>query len=128
MIGSFQRRWHFCFLAGAALVTLAALGLSCGEANSDQSRGKGKSGRFLYVAAPGIRNYLEFGGAGILVFDMDHGHQFVKRIQTPASQAAKPENIKGICANATTQKLYFTTLTKLYCLDLHKERTLWEKT
>src|SRR6516165_7009627 len=67
----------------------------------------------LYVAAPGIRNYLQYGGAGILVFDMDQGHRFVKRIETPASQAAKPENIKGICANATTQRLYFTTLTKL---------------
>jgi hypothetical protein len=59
----------------------------------------------LYVAVPGIRNYLQFGGAGILVFDMDHGHRFIKRIETPASQLAKPENIKGVCANATTQKL-----------------------
>jgi DNA-binding beta-propeller fold protein YncE len=81
----------------------------------------------LYVAVPGIRNYLQFGGAGILVFDMDHGHRFIKRIETPASQLAKPENIKGVCANATTQKLYFTTLTKLYCLDLRTEKTLWAK-
>jgi hypothetical protein len=81
----------------------------------------------LYVAAPGIRNYLEYGGAGILVFDMGQGHRFVKRIQTPASQAAKPENIKGVCANAMIQRLYFTTLTKLYCLDLRTEKTLWEK-
>ena len=26
-------------------------------------------GRFLYVAVPGIRNYLEFGGHGVLVFE-----------------------------------------------------------
>lgn len=83
--------------------------------------------RFLYVAAPGIRNYLEFGGAGILVFDADHGHKFVKRIATPASQKEKPENIKGICASAPTRRLYFTTLTRLYCLDLLSERTLWDK-
>jgi len=84
---------------------------------------------FLYVAVPGIRNYLEFGGAGILVFDMDRAHKFVKRIATPASREPKPENIKGICANANTntQRLYFTTLTKLYCLDLKTENTLWEK-
>jgi DNA-binding beta-propeller fold protein YncE len=81
----------------------------------------------LYVAAPGIRNYLQFGGAGILVFDIDNGHRFVKRIDTPASRIEKPENIKGICANAVTQKLYFTTLTKLYCVDLKTEKTLWEK-
>jgi DNA-binding beta-propeller fold protein YncE len=82
---------------------------------------------FLYVAAPGIRNYLDFGGAGILVFDMDKGHAFVKRIATPASQEDKPENTKGICACAATRKLYFTTLSKLYCVDLVTEKTLWEK-
>ncbi len=81
----------------------------------------------LYVVAPGIRNYLEFGGAGILVFDMDRNHTLVKRIATPASQLSKPENIKGVCASAATRKLYFTTPTKLYCVDLLTEKTLWEK-
>jgi DNA-binding beta-propeller fold protein YncE len=86
-----------------------------------------KQKRYLYVASPGIRNYLEFGGAGILVFDIDNEHKFVKRIKTPASEAKKIENIKGVCANATTKRLYFTTLTKLYCMDLLTEKTLWEK-
>ena len=86
-----------------------------------------KERHLLYVAVPGIRNYLQYGGAGILVFDMDEGHRYVKRIETPASRIAKPENIKGICASAKTQRLYFTTLTKLYCLDLGTEKTLWEK-
>jgi len=86
-----------------------------------------KERHFLYVVAPGIRNYLEFGGAGILVFDMDAGHKFVKRIATPASKEESPENIKGVCASAVTKKLYFTTLKKLYCLDLLTEKTLWEK-
>ena len=39
-------------------------------------------GRYLYVAVPGIRNYLEWGGAGILVYDVDAGHRWVKRIPT----------------------------------------------
>src|SRR5436190_17619443 len=86
-----------------------------------------KERHLLYVVAPGIRNYLEFGGAGILVFDMDKDHAFVKRIQTPASQVQTPENIKGVCACAATRMLYFTTLTKLYCVDLVTEKTLWEK-
>src|SRR5262245_32618656 len=81
----------------------------------------------LYVATPGIRNYLEFGGAGILVFDMGRDHAFVRRIETPASQLSQPENIKGICASAATGKLYFTTLTKLYCVDLLTDKTLWFK-
>lgn len=83
--------------------------------------------RFLYVAAPGIRNYLEFGGAGILVFDIDKEHAFVKRIETPESKLDKPDNVKGICACAATKRLYFTTTKKLFCLDLVSEKTLWEK-
>ncbi len=91
-----------------------------------QENTKGKK-RYLYVVAPGIRNYLEFGGAGILVFDIDREHRFVKRIRTPASEAKTIENIKGVCACAKTHRLYFSTLTKLYCVDLHSEKTLWEK-
>jgi DNA-binding beta-propeller fold protein YncE len=88
---------------------------------------RAKERHFLYVAAPGIRNYGEYGGAGILVFDIDRGHTFVKRITTPASKQKLPENIKGICGCAATRKLYFTTLSKLYCVDLMSEKTLWEK-
>jgi DNA-binding beta-propeller fold protein YncE len=83
--------------------------------------------RYLYVASPGIRNLLEFGGAGILVFDIDKDHAFVKRIHTPESMAKSPDNMKGICACAATKRLYFTTTKKLYCLDLVTEKTLWEK-
>lgn len=83
--------------------------------------------RRLYVVTPGIRNYLEYGGAGILVFDMDQRHTFVKRIATPASAAASPDNIKGVCAHAESGRLFFTTRSKLYAVDLGTEKTLWEK-
>ena len=83
--------------------------------------------RLLYVAAPGIVNDLQYGGAGLLVFDIDDGHKFLRRIETPASREAAPDNIKGVCANAGTKKLYFTTTKKLYCVDLQTEQTLWEK-
>ena len=84
-------------------------------------------GRYLYVAAPGIRNYLEFGGAGVLVFDVDRGYKFVKRIETPHSRDKAPANVKGVCASAATGRLYFTTPARLYCLDLTTEKTLWAK-
>jgi enamine deaminase RidA (YjgF/YER057c/UK114 family)/DNA-binding beta-propeller fold protein YncE len=83
--------------------------------------------RHLYVVCPGIRNYPEFGGAGILVFDIDAGHKFVRRIATPASEAPKPDNVKGVCACAATGRLYFTTRSKLYCVDLATGKTLWGK-
>lgn len=83
--------------------------------------------RFLYVVTPGIRNYLEYGGAGILVFDIDNGHRFVRRIPTPASAMAEPDNIKGVCADAGSGRLYFTTRSHLYALDLRTDQPLWEK-
>src|SRR5271168_3068891 len=94
------------------LAVLFALPLLAPGAYAQEKKVK----RYLYVVAPGIRNYLEFGGAGILVFDIDNGHKFVKRIKTPASDEKNPLNIKGVCASAVTKRLYFTTLTKLYCV------------
>jgi DNA-binding beta-propeller fold protein YncE len=111
--------------AGPILGTIVLLGAPASRVCAAEPTQKER--HLLYVATPGIRNYLQFGGAGILVFDMDQGHRFVRRIATPASQAAKPENVKGICANAATQRLYFTTLTRLYCLDLRTDKTLWDK-
>jgi hypothetical protein len=83
--------------------------------------------RFLYVVCPGIRDYLEFGGAGILVFDIEAGHKFVKRIVTDASKLDKPRNIKGVVANARTRKLHFTTPEALFCVDLVTGKTAWTK-
>lgn len=82
--------------------------------------------RLLYVVCPGIRDYLEFGGAGIVVFDMDQNYAFVRRIETPASVKEKPLNVKGVCACAATGRLYFTTLTTVYCLDLLTDKVIWE--
>lgn len=108
-----------------ATVVLTGLVVTCIDA--DAGAQKGGKRHLLYVVSPGIRNYLEFGGAGILVFDMDNNYKFVKRIKTPASEAEKPDNIKGVVANAKTKKLYFTTTKKVYCFDLITEKTLWEK-
>lgn len=84
--------------------------------------------RYLYVAAPGVRNYLEYGGHGVLVFDIDAGHKFVRRIPTAGvDEAGKPINVKGVCANASTKRLYISTIKTLQSLDLVTEKLLWEK-
>jgi acyl-CoA thioesterase-1 len=113
-------------LATAARFLLLLLALCAGPL-SDAHAEETQVQRYLYVVAPGIRNYLEFGGAGILVFDIDAGHRFVKRIATPASQVAMPANIKGVCAHAATGRLFFTTTAELFCVDLVSEQTLWHK-
>ena len=83
--------------------------------------------RLLYVVCPGIRDYLEFGGAGVLVFDIDNGHKFVKRIATTASAIPKPRNVKGVVASPHTRKLHFTTPESLFCLDLITGKSEWKK-
>jgi hypothetical protein len=84
---------------------------------------------FLYAAVPGIRNYVEYGGIGILVYDMDQGHRFVRRIPTfdvPAGE--QPENIKGIAASARTGRLYIATPKRVAAFDLATDRLVWNRT
>lgn len=103
------------------LVTLLAVRTSRGE-DPPEAR------RLLYVAVPGIRNYLEYGGHGLLVFDIDHGHRFVKRIATGGlDRDGKPINVKGICASAATGRIHISTINTLQCLDLVSEKLLWER-
>ena len=45
------------------------------------ARARGRR-RLLYVAEPGIRNYVDYGGVGVLVFDVDANYRFVRRIPT----------------------------------------------
>ncbi len=87
-----------------------------------------QEGRFLYVAVPGVRDYLEYGGHGVLVFDIDHGHRFVRRIKSSGfDEKGNPLNVKGICASAVTQRLYVSNTKTLICFDLTTDKILWEK-
>lgn len=107
--------------AGAIFGTAALRGMAAPARPAVQRR--------LYVAVPGIRDYLEYGGHGLLVFDIDDGHRFVKRIATKGTDAnGKPINVKGICANGQTGRVYISTIKHLMCLDLALESLLWERT
>ena len=83
--------------------------------------------RYLYVAQPGIRNYVQYGGHGVIVFDIENDYKFVKRIPTGSlKDDGTPWNVKGICGNAKTGRLYLSTIKHLICLDLHTDKVLWE--
>ena len=94
-----------------------------------------KERHLLYVAVPGVQNHypdnnynLRYGGIGILVFDMDNGFRFVKRIPTwmpPAGQQV--EIVKGIAADAKSGRLYLTTPNSLAAFDLVTEKIVWRK-
>jgi DNA-binding beta-propeller fold protein YncE len=83
----------------------------------------------LYVASPGIRNYVEYGGVGILVFDIDKGYKFVRRIPTwDVPEGKKPENVKGIAASARTGRIYVTSLSRMIAIDAVNGERIWDKT
>ncbi len=82
----------------------------------------------LYVAEPGIRNYVEYGGVGVLVFDMDQGYKFVRRIPSfEAAPGTEPDNVKGIAAHADTGRLYVSTIKRLAAFDLATDKVIWNR-
>src|SRR5438477_12561382 len=84
---------------------------------------------FLYVANPGTRNYVEYGGVGILVFDVANGYKFVRRIPTwDVPQGKAPENVKGIAASSKTGRVYVTSLNRMIAIDIVSGKKIWDKT
>jgi hypothetical protein len=111
----------------AALVAIALVALLAAPRLFGVAAGGER--HLLYVAVPGIRNYVEYGGIGLLVYDMDAGHRFVKRIPTfDVVDGQAPENIKGIAASAKTGRLYLTTPKRVAAFDLKTERLVWNRT
>src|SRR5258706_8369505 len=83
---------------------------------------------YLYVANPGTRNYVEYGGVGILVFDIENGYKFVRRIPTwSVPDGQKPENVKGIAASAKTGRVYVTSLNRMIAVDAISGKKIWDK-
>ena len=86
------------------------------------------SKRYLYVATPGIRDYLGFGGHGILVFDINNNHKFVKRIKTNGLHAdGTPSNVKGVAVSVPLNSIFVSTWEGLQRIDLATEKIVWEK-
>ena len=95
--------------------------------------------RFLYAALPGVGggNNVSYGGAGILVFDIDHGHKFVKRVPMPTALPLPPstngrpvppqEAIKGIAAHGPTARVYVSTNRRVAAFDLATDTLVWER-
>ena len=119
---------RFCRIPPLLLTSLLMIVIAAGDPSVAAEKTGASERKLLYVAAPGIRDYLEYGGHGILVFDINDGHKFVKRIPSAGvDEKGHAMNVKGICANAKTQRLYVSTIRTLMCFDLASEKLLWEK-
>jgi DNA-binding beta-propeller fold protein YncE len=91
-------------------------------------KAQNKVKKYLYVAEPGIRNYLEYGGHGILVYDIEDNYKLIKRIPTGSlDDKGHPSNVKGICVSLATQCVYVSTVKSLMCINLQTEKLVWEK-
>ncbi|MEY2409849.1 MAG: hypothetical protein QOF48_2519 [Verrucomicrobiota bacterium] len=87
------------------------------------------------AAEPGLKRYLYLStpdaaqkggsGSGILIFDIDDGHRFVRRIDIPKFQ----EGLRGFCPSLAGHAAYYsTTSRRLGRFDLETEKIVWEKT
>src|SRR3989442_10248519 len=88
----------------------------------------GQSGtkRYLYLSMPdGGQKEGRSDPPGILIFDIDNGHKFVRRIEVPIFS----EGLRGFAGNLKTHRVYFsTTNRRLGAFDLETEKVVWEKT
>lgn len=80
--------------------------------------------RYLYITSPDGAQSDGRSGTGILVFDIDNGHKFVRRIELPIFQ----EGLRGFTGCLKTHCVYYSTSNRrLGCLDVLTDKVLWEK-
>jgi hypothetical protein len=84
--------------------------------------------RYLYVATPGIRDYLGYGGHGLLVFDINNNHRLVRRIPLGGYHPnGKASNVKGVAVSLPLNSIYVSTLESLQRIDLSTDSLVWER-
>src|SRR6202171_1576314 len=87
--------------------------------------GQSQTKRYLYMSTPDAAQKDYRSGQGILVFDIDQGHKFVRRIYIPAFQ----EGLRGFTGNLKTHRAYFSTSNRrVGSFDLETEKIVWDKT
>ena len=119
---------HLRKLAGYVMalgVTVGTLGVL---AQAPRPETPSRERDLLYAAVPGGPGGYDIG-VGVLVFDVNDGFSFVKRIPTwdyPASQV--PELVKGIEASVPHHLMYIATAKRLLALDLTTDKLAWHET
>ncbi len=103
------------------LISFFAISLSI----TNLALGESQTKRYLYMSTPDGAQEPGRSGTGILIFDIDNGHKFVRRIDIPIFK----EGLRGFTGNAQTHRVYYsTTNRRLGAFDLETEKIVWEKT
>jgi DNA-binding beta-propeller fold protein YncE len=79
--------------------------------------------RYLYLSTP---DGAQTGGSGkgILVFDIDNGHRFVRRIEIPFKVG-----LRGFCGSLKNHAVYYSSSDRIMgAFDLETEKVLWDRT
>lgn len=106
-----MRRLSFLFVLCLGLPALAM-------ANS------GEVQRLLYLSMPDGAQKEGRSKPGILIFDIDDGHKFVRRIDVPVFE----EGLRGFAANLKQHSAYYSSTNhRLGRFDLETEKTVWEQ-
>ncbi len=87
--------------------------------------GQSQTKRYLYLSTPDAAQQEGRSGNGILIFNIEDGHKFVRRIDIPIFK----EGLRGFTGNVKTHRVYYSTSNRrLGCFDLETEKIVWEKT
>ncbi len=111
----------------AVIALLAAAGVPEYPATAQQER------RYLYVAMPGADSEVTVRASpALLVFDIDAGHKFVRRISLGSGRGkpagvSEAEHVRGISAHVATRRLFVSTDRRIAAIDLVTDRIVWEK-
>src|ERR1043165_331576 len=101
------------------LVLLSLLGCACQIRAVDDA-----VHRYLYTSTPDGAQSESASGKGILVFDIDDGFKFVRRIDNPNFTTG----VRGLTGCLATHSLYYsTTGRRLGRFDLESEKVIWEQ-
>ncbi len=104
------------FLYLALLLSLAIPSLPAADA--------GDVKRYLYMSMPDGAQKEGRSKPGVLIFDIDDGHKFVRRIDMPVFE----EGLRGFAVNFQKRSAYYSSTNhRLGRFDLESEKTVWEK-
>ena len=105
-----------CFLTSLLTTFLAITTLTFGSP---------LDGRYLFLSTPDGAQFEGRSGNAILIFDIDDGHKFVKRIAMPIFE----EGVRGFTGSLKNHAVYYsTTNRRLGAFDVEKEAVIWDKT
>lgn len=110
--------YPFLFILLLALSPWSALAQAPDDGSDETIR------RYLYLTTPDGAQQEGNSGTGILIFDIDNEHRFVRRIDVPVFK----EGLRGFTGSQANKCVYYsTTNRRLGAFHLEDEKVLWDR-